>query len=146
VRRTFFLVVVPLLVLSLCASSDADDPEAAALSSVEAAYETFNSGDVDTWVAIRDRGSAYATDEDQAEMMEYLAEKVTPEMEGGARYEDIQCESMGLGEWPVADAGPVDGYYFTCDTTYVDSAGEEHPEAFEWVVAEGEVIAVRSNA
>jgi hypothetical protein len=144
-RRIVFLVVVPLLVLSGCGSSEGDDPEAAALSTVEAAYEAFNSGDVDTWVEIRDRGSFYATEEDRAEVAEYMAEQVTPEMEGGARYEGIQCESMGDGEWPVADEGLVEGYYFTCDTTYVDSAGDEYPEAFEWVVADGEVIAVRSN-
>jgi hypothetical protein len=144
-KRIVFLVVVPLLVVSGCGSSDGDDPEAAALSTVEAAYETFNSGDVDTWVEIRQGGSAFASDEERAEVAEDMADEITPEMEGGARYEGIQCESMGYGEWPAADEGPVEGYYLTRDTTYVDSAGDEYPEAFEWVVADGEVIAVRSN-
>ncbi len=144
-KRLVVLLLVLPVVLSGCGSPDEGDPEAAALSTIEAAYETFNSADVDTWVEIRDRGSSYGTDEDRAEVIEYMTGQLTPQVEGGARYENIQCESQGEGEWPVADEGPVEGYYFTCDTSFVDADGVEYPEAFEWVVADGQVVAVRSN-
>ena len=127
-----------------CGSSEADS-EQTALEVVEGAYDAFNAGDVEEWVVIRDQGSYYETPEEQEEAAAYMMELVVPQVEGGARFENIECESLGEGEWPVADAGPVEGYYFTCDTTFVDSEGVESADAFEWVVADGEVVAVRSS-
>lgn len=143
-RRVLSVFGLLGLVVSGCGSSEGDS-EQAALEVVEGAYEAFNIGDVDEWVDVRDRGSSYETSEEQAEMVAYLRDLVVSQVDGGARFENIECESLGDGEWPVADAGPVEGYYFECDTVFVNSAGVESLIAYEWVVADGEVVAVRSN-
>ena len=132
------------LIVAGCGSSETDS-EQSALEVVQGAYDTFNAGDLEEWVAIRDQGSYYETPEEKEAAIAYMMELLVPQVEGGARFANIECESLGEGEWPVADAGPVEGYYFTCDTTFVDSEGVESADAFEWVVADGEVVAVRSD-
>jgi len=137
------LAIVPILFLAGC-SSAGDDPEAAAQEVVDAAYATFNSGDVDAWVEIRVLGSYFADDDKRDQSMAMMHTTMGAEMEGGAKYQDISCESHGDGDWPVADTGDVAGYYFTCSTVLAEGDSEV-PENFEWVVADGQVVAVRSD-
>lgn len=139
------MIAASVLALMGCGSSDGDNPDQEALSTVEAAYDAFNAGDVETWIEIRDRGSWHETDEDREAVLAAMGDQNTALVAAGARYEDIQCESLGDGEWPVADEGPVSGYSFTCDTNLVDDEGTVYSEAFEWVVRDGEVVAVRSD-
>jgi len=140
------VLVVTILTIAGCSSSEEVTPEETAQQAVDAAFALFNAGDVDAWVEIRLRGSAFASDEEREKILEWMrTEEFGPRMAEGAQYEDIACESHGSGEWPVADAGPVEGYYLTCDTSLVAGDGSEVGEAFEWVVADGEVVAVRSN-
>ena len=93
-KRIVFLAVVPLLVLSGCGSSDGSDPEAAALATVEAAYETFNSGDVDAWVEIRDRGSFYWSGLLGRSLLRWKEEPAT-RTSNASRWE------TGNGPWPM---------------------------------------------
>lgn len=121
--------------------------EESALAVVDAAYEVYNSGDAQGWTEIRDRGSAGLEGEERQEVLDWMVERTLEEFADGARYEQIDCESRGLGEWPVADTGLAAGYYFVCDTLLVSDGGEQ-AEQFEWVVSEGPdgaVIAVRSD-
>jgi hypothetical protein len=151
VRKPIIVVVAAIAVaLGGCSSSSADEgvtDKDSALAVVEDAFELYNSGDAEAWSEVRDLGSWHDTDEDRQEMLDWLSDRTQEEIDAGARYEDIECVSEGLGEWPVADAGPVAGYYFLCDTTFVSDFAER-AERFEWVVSEGPdgaVIAVRSN-
>ncbi len=137
------LAMVAVLALVGC-SSAGDDPEVAAQDVVDAAYATFNSGDVDGWAEIRDRGSYYASAEDREEAMATLRSTISIEMAAGAQYQDISCEAHGEGDWQVADTGDVTGYYLTCSTV-LGQGDSEVTENFEWVVADGQVVAVRSD-
>lgn len=143
-RHVVVIGVVCALFVGACSSSEDD-----ALGVVESAYSMFNAGDLEGWIQVRDTGSFYATEEDRDSGFEYMRNQIGPLMDQGARYQDISCESQGYGDWPVADQGldvPV-GYYFVCDTVLrVDATGFERSEQFEWVVADGEVQAVRSNS
>jgi hypothetical protein len=116
-----------------------------ALSVVEAAYDSFNNGDAEAWVEIRDRGSVYSSELAREINLETRRAEAVGDYEDGERYEDIQCESQGEGEWPVADDGNVSGYYITCDTSRVGEQGLIQQEAFEWVVEDREVVAVRTD-
>jgi hypothetical protein len=147
IRRLIVSISVAAAVLVVgCGSSDEVDPEQDALNVVEAAYASFNNGDADTWVEIRDRGSSYASDADREEGIAILGAETERRVDEGWQYEDIECDSQGEGEWPVADDGDVAGHYITCETSLVDGDGElVYPEAFEWVVQDGEVVAVRSD-
>lgn len=127
-----------------CGSSSEQEPDQAALDVVESAYESFNNGDMDAWVEIRNRGSQFGTEQEREDALDRMRHSVGAQIDAGARYTGITCESRGFGEWPVADAGSVSGYYFTCDTTRVTGSAEI-AEAFEWVVDGGKVIAVRSD-
>jgi hypothetical protein len=143
-------VAAVALVLGSCSSSSAAEgvtDEDSALAVIENAHELYNSGDAEAWTEVRDRGSWYATDDDRQEMLDSMSDRTQAEIDAGARYEDIECVSEGPGEWPVADAGPVAGYYFICETTFV-SDSTQRAEQFEWVVSQGRdgaVVAVRSN-
>ena len=133
------------VVRSACGDDDGD-AEQDPLGVVEAAYESFNDGDVDVWVEIRDRGSAYPSEEDRAEVLAAMRTEVEDMTQNGWQYVDVACESQGEGEWPVADEGNVSGTYVACDTTLVSDDGTtQYGEAFEWVVHDGEVVAVTSN-
>lgn len=145
VIRFITIIAVAASILAGCGSPNDGDPEEEALQVVEASYDTYNDGDLEGWVEIRDRGSFHASDADRELALERMRADFASGFEAGARYEQIQCESHGDGEWPIADEGPVSGYYFTCDTRLVDDEGPIHTEAFEWVVRDGEVIAVRSD-
>lgn len=143
--RLLWAAALCIAIVAGCSGTDTTENEATALQTIEDAYASFNDGDAAAWVEIRERGSAYPSQEMRDRVMDDLADEVTEQVQGGARFEDIECESQGLGEWPVADEGTVEGYYFTCDTTYVDADGDERIEPFEWVVDDGEVVAVRSR-
>jgi hypothetical protein len=144
-----------VLVLGVTACGGSDDDrgvvdEESALEVVEAAYQLYNSGDLEGWIEVRNRGSFFASEEDREGIMEWARDLYGGEMEAGAQYEELGCTSHGLGEWPVADTGPVTGYYFTCDSEWI--SGTQDPTSqvnhFEWVVSEGPdgaVVAVRTS-
>lgn len=133
-------IAVVAAVLGGCDQSAADAQDV-----VDAAYATYNEGDVDAWARIRDRGSSYESDEQRDQTMAQLRDRDRDRVRDGAHYADIACEGHGDGAWPVADDGDVDGYYLTCDAVLVLGDGTELPESFEWVVDDGEVVAVRSD-
>jgi hypothetical protein len=160
-RRGVAISLVLVLGITACGDS-ADDgatteaqpsgvvDEESALAVIEAAYELYNTGDLEAWIEVRNRGSYFATEEDRQEILDWSRDLYGGEMEAGARYEDVECVSEGLGEWPVADTGPVAGYYFTCAAPWAsspqDTAGQVN--YFEWVVSEGPdgaVVAVRTS-
>ncbi len=151
--RCVVALVVVAVVVGACSSSDEAAgvvDEDSALAVIEAAYELYNSGDAAGWAEVRDRGSSHNSDEARQEVLDWEVDQTRGEIEAGARYVSIECVSQGLGEWPVADAGPVAGYYFICDTDLVADSDDfvERSERFEWVVSEGPdgaVVAVRSN-
>lgn len=121
--------------------------EESALAVIQAAYELYNAGDLEGWIEVRNQGSAFASDEDRQQILDWEREMYGSEMEAGAQYEELGCTSQGLGEWPVADTGAVAGYYFTCASRWV-SGTDESLNQFEWVVSEGPdgaVVAVRTS-
>lgn len=130
--------------------ADGDPAAREAFVAVEDAYETFNSGD-STWVEIRDRGSAYDSVRSQEVLADHLREVFVATHAAEARIDVIGCQSYGFGTWPdTADDGPIDGYRFTCDAVRTDSLHElagfqPVDEAFVWVVADDDVIAVQSE-
>lgn len=136
--------------LLVACGGDADSDEDAALAVIENAYELWNSGDAVAWVEVRERGSFWESDEQRTEVLSEVLGWVEDRMTVyDVRYTEIDCESQGFGEWPgVADPGlPVaEGYYFICETEVTSANPEfEVTEVFNWVVAEGEVIAVNSE-
>jgi hypothetical protein len=124
--------------------------EESALAVIDAAYELYDSGDLEGWIDVRNRGSHFATEDDRQEILDWERDLYGGEMEGGARYGDVECVSEGLGEWPIADTGPVVGYYFACDAPWTPGSQDlgARVDHFEWVVSEGPngtVVAVRTS-
>ena len=147
-RRLLLCAITVCIGLAGCGGGD-DADEAAALAVVQDAYELFNAGDA-AWLDVRDRGSSYPSEEFREESRAEGIIEFESEVAGIFRYEDIECESRGLGEWPgIADRGqPVaSGYYFVCKTTLTSDAPNATavPETFNWVVSNGEVVAVNSD-
>jgi hypothetical protein len=129
------------------AEGDAEALEA--FAAVEAAYVMFNNGD-EAWMEVRDRGSASPSAAD-----EYVPDEGTVGYFRGTQAADAHldisgCESHGSGEWSdIADDGTVTGYYFTCTTVesnaFHGASDIEFAEMYNWVVADGEVVAVSSE-
>ena len=145
VRIWIALVCAAVMVVAGCGEPNGSDPEADARAVIDDAFATFNAGDYDAWVEVRDRGASHASEADRDETLALMRDRERSLMEDGGHYEEIECESHGDGSWPVAEAGDVDGWYFTCRTHFVFGDGWTAPETFEWVVADGDVVAVRSS-
>jgi hypothetical protein len=124
-----------------------DDPQAReAFSAVEAAYDTYNSGD-DSWVEIRERSTSVETID--AAFDAHLRLVYAADQAAGSRYDVIGCRSFGQDTWNPSGEGDVIGHRFTCDAVLTDSfrgaANMSILESFEWIVADGEVVAVSSE-
>lgn len=137
---------------SIPLSGSSSEEAVEAFAAVEAAYEVYNSGDAKKWAEVRDRGSSYPTERVQQESLEYEEAVTRAELAADGRIEISGCVSRGLGEWPgVADPGtPVAvGYYFTCNAVRTNAlhaaAGLELASTYNWVVADGEIVAVSSE-
>jgi hypothetical protein len=129
----------------ITACGGVDGPEAEGLATIEAAYAVYNTGDFDAWMEVRDRGSSYRSEADRLDALEWIRAREGPPMEAGARFEDIECLSHGEGSWPVPDRGEAEGWYFTCDATHVLGDGSSEEATLDWVVDDGEVVAVKDH-
>ena len=165
-RRPAFLalsaVPMAMLILSACSSDDTyptstavvsgaeDDAATAAFQTVNDAYDLYNTGDIETWVEVRDSGSDWPSEEIRAEELPLLQQEIQASYDAGSRYVETECVSHGLGDWPdVADSGLATGYYFTCEAVltsdFEDPDASEVHKAFNWVVNDDVVVAVNSN-
>jgi hypothetical protein len=130
--------------------SDGDDAAAVQFERVSHAYDLYNVGSIDAWVEVRDRGSAWPSDEARRGGLDLEREAVTEQYEAGSRYIDTTCVSHGFGEWlDIADDRPTSGYYFTCQSIrtldHEDPDASRELEVFSWVVSNGKVTAVSSD-
>ena len=133
------------------AGADGDPQATDAFEAVEAAYNTFNTGDQE-WLDLRLRGSFFESQEERDALLAELEASWEDELAWGSHIEVSGCVSQGHGEWPNrVDLGvpAPTGYYFICDAALTDSvmdvAGVQIPETYHWVVADGEVVAVTSE-
>ncbi len=127
--------------------ADAGAGVAEAMVVINEAFTAFNFGDVERWVAMRDPGSQYATDEQRAASLDEATRWTRSQMAAGAQFTKIQCHSHGEGEWPgIADSGRAEGHYVTCDAVLSpDTVGGGGEMEFKWVIAHGDVVAVTSG-
>ena len=97
-----------LVVLAGCTTSAGS--EAGALAAVDAAYASFNEGDTDTWVELLERGSYYESEDRRAWAHDLVMDVMSEQVDGGAQYETVDCESRGRGSWDVAhpELNPVE--------------------------------------
>ena len=143
------LVVVPPGLPEGPSAADETDPEAlAALAVIEGAIRAFNSGNASEWVALRDKGSVYPSEEERQADLPAWEAHVAAEHAVGTRMEIVDCISHGHGVWPgIADTPLPDavGFRFTCEIETTDSfrdlGGVAAIEFVEWVVDETTVIA-----
>lgn len=139
-------VVVALAAMASGCASDAVSEEEAAMRVVEEAYAAFNSGDVERWVEVREAGSYFASEEDREESAVWLTGVTEAQVAAGAEFTEIECESLGEGEWSgIADGEVAQGFHITCETVLTPETVEfAGPTVFEWVVADDTVVAVTS--
>ena len=114
-------------------------------------YAAYNSGEAARWVELRDRGSRWPSEATRVDGLQVEVEFVRAEHALGSRLASSGCTSHGLSDWPdVADVGLATGYYFTCEMVLTDAIGDagglELPESFNWVVSDGDVVAVNSES
>ena len=109
--------------------------EAEALAMVEAAFEAFNSGDIEGWVAargVREDGWVRTARVPYTEAL----------LAAGAHIEVEQCTSNGHGD--LDGSGAYVGYHIICDASesnlFYQAASIGEAVTFEWVVDEGEII------
>jgi hypothetical protein len=130
------------------------DPAAAeAFAAVEEAYAVYNSGDPEAWGEIRSAGSFFETPEAMERDRAFWVDTYGAFMAAGSRLQVDDCVSHGFGEWPgIADEElpTAPGFWFTCRVTetitFFESGGIDlRPEEWEWVVADGEIVAVTSE-
>lgn len=127
----------------------AGSAEDAAMAAVMRAYAAFNSGNAQKWVEIRDAGSYYESDADRIAAQASAVTQTQEAINHGAQYTQITCTSHGPGQWSgIAHEGlPVAvGLNITCTTVLTpQTVIGSGPQSFEWVVANGVVVAVTSN-
>lgn len=136
--------------ISLNGASD-DAAAVEAFAAVETAYAAYNSGD-DAWVDIRSRGGLESSQAVEARARETNVRIFEAEQAADGNIAVAQCEWHGSGEWPdVVDRGvpAAVGHLFTCEATRTDllheAAGMQLAESYQWVVADGGVVAVSSS-
>lgn len=127
-----------------------DDAAGEAFAVVVAAYEAYNTGDVEAWADARQPGSYFSSSEARDTDRSEMVEAVGALHASGSRIDVTGCVSHGLGDWPgIADRGVASGYRFRCETTSANvvllAGGIELAATFEWVVADGDVVAVKSE-
>lgn len=169
VAAAFIVVVVAGLVVVLNRDGGiplagaADDPQAQeAFEAVEAAFAAYNEGDA-AWLEIRGRttdpyytmssswslvlGADPGYDQKRAD---HLLRVFEANQAAGSRYDVIGCRSYGEATWNPTDQGEIVGHRFTCDAVLTDAfrgaSNVSLAESFEWVVADGEIVAVNSVA
>ena len=120
--------------------AETDDAAASAVGVVEAAYEAFNSGDLDGWLVA----------EAPADVVEFFTFELAVE----AVKEDVRCDYIGFGEYMPPEDGaavePLTGHRIECSgrhaNAFTEAAGIEVPETYVWVVNDGRVIYSRQQA
>jgi hypothetical protein len=111
------------------------------------AYHLYATGDPQ-WVVVRDRGGDRPL---EGQDLEDSVAAFEAGLVANPRIEVTSCVSRGFGDWGVFDEGVTgpDGHYFRCNAVegndFFAALGLEVPAIYEWVVAEGEVVAVRSQ-
>jgi hypothetical protein len=120
---------------------------------VAAAYQSYNDGDGEAWVEIRDRGSFHRSPSDAEASLEEGQAVFAAASALGSRIDVLGCFSRGSGEWPFLGDWRLPtpaGYWFCCETARTDAfhalSGVPLAEVFDWVVADGEVVAVASTS
>ena len=130
--------------------SEADGPAKEAFEVVSDSYDLYNTGEIETWVEVRDRGSDWPSEEIRSEGMEEIRQVEQARWAAGARYVETECVSHVLDDWPdIADSGVATGYYFTCLAVLTDNNEDadafRRRDRFTWVVDDGVVVAVNSE-
>ncbi len=133
------------------------DPAAAeAFDAVETVFVAYNAEDAEAWVNAIEAERTYVNPEAGDALRQTELANVNAAHGVDDRIEVTQCVSHGYGDWALlADAGegelsfasqPVStGYRFTCDAIHTnafhDLAGLTRVGTYEFVVADGEIIA-----
>jgi hypothetical protein len=130
--------------------SEADGAATDAFEVVSDSYDLYNTGELEAWVEVREKGSSWSPDVVPSEVLEDERRRNQSWWNVGARYVETECVSHGLDDWwDIADSGVATGYYFTCLTVltdnYEDADARQQSEAFNWVVNDGVVVAVNSQ-